>query len=93
MSTRQERADFIADTIHPDLLDDAIQWIKTHLSPGEVFDDSQLIDWCMRTTCTPWARRPPTSSRTRFSNNINCETGPKASATWRNNEQNQDTRI
>jgi diadenosine tetraphosphatase ApaH/serine/threonine PP2A family protein phosphatase len=45
MSTRQERADFIADTIHPDLLDDAIQWIKTHLSPGEVFDDSQLIDW------------------------------------------------
>ena len=45
MSTRQERADFIADMVHPDLLDDAIQWIKTHLSPGEVFDDGQLIDW------------------------------------------------
>ena len=45
MSTRQERADFITDVVHPDLLDDAIQWIKTHLSPGEVFDDGQLIDW------------------------------------------------
>jgi hypothetical protein len=45
MSTRQERADFITDVVHPDLLDDAIQWIKTHLNPNEVFDDGQLADW------------------------------------------------
>lgn len=45
MSSRHEREDFIETVIPSDLLDTAIEWLKTNMSPDQVFEDEALIKW------------------------------------------------
>jgi len=45
MSTRQQRDDFTDTLIASDLLDTAIEWIKTNMNPEDVFDDEALTTW------------------------------------------------
>ncbi len=45
MANYNERKSFIRDIIADDLLDMAIDWIKSNMNPDEVFDESQLEEW------------------------------------------------
>ena len=46
MPTYRQQQDFTAAVLKTDgLLDDAIDWIKNHLSPDDVFSDSDLCKW------------------------------------------------
>lgn len=45
MATYDENKRFVADLLSASLLDDAVHWIRNNLSPEEVFDDDQLIEY------------------------------------------------
>ncbi len=45
MSSRQEREDFIENTIPSDLLDQAVEWVSRNMTPDQVFDNDTLTDW------------------------------------------------
>lgn len=45
MANYNERKNFIKDIVPEDLLDMAIEWIKSNMEPIEVFDESQLKEW------------------------------------------------
>lgn len=45
MASYNERKKFISDLMPDDLLDEAIDWIKSNMSPDDVFDKSQLEEW------------------------------------------------
>lgn len=45
MTTHKENADFLANVIDSSLLDSSIDWIKTNLSPEDVFDEAKLHEW------------------------------------------------
>ena len=61
MATYDENKRFVADLLSASLLDDAVHWIRNNLSPEEVFDDDQLIEYVKESadvddvsaTCTP----------------------------------------
>jgi len=44
MATVQQNRDFTGEVLVPYPLDQAIEWIKANLSPGDVFDEKQLIE-------------------------------------------------
>ena len=43
-TTRQD-ADFNESVISRSLLEESIEWISSHLSPEDVFSDSDLVCW------------------------------------------------
>ena len=45
MTTLTERRKFIAETISEDLLDGAIDWIRTNMEPDEIFEERVLDQW------------------------------------------------
>jgi len=45
MTTSKEDRDFIESVISQSLLEEAIDWIASHMSPEEVFPDSDLELW------------------------------------------------
>ena len=45
MSSRQERENFIEETVPGDLLDQAVEWIESNMTPDQVFDDDALVTW------------------------------------------------
>jgi len=51
---------FIADVIPSDLLETAVDWIKSNLEPGDVFEEYELFDWC-KSNCTDASDVCPTN--------------------------------
>lgn len=47
VSTRDGK-DFISGVIGDNLLDDAIDWISSHLEPDDIFDEYSLGEWAER---------------------------------------------
>jgi len=45
MASTQQNKDFIATLLPSYPLDEAVEWIKANLSPGDVFDDAQLAEY------------------------------------------------
>lgn len=45
MTTNRQDIDFVQSVISTDLLANAIEWIAKNLSPEDVFDKEQLVDW------------------------------------------------
>jgi hypothetical protein len=45
MTTDRQDKEFIANVISRTLLEDAIEWIKSNMTPEDVFDSSELSDW------------------------------------------------
>jgi hypothetical protein len=45
MTTSRQDKEFVESVISRTLLEDAIDWIKSNMSPGDVFSDSDLADW------------------------------------------------
>ena len=43
-STREDSA-FLASVISTTLLEESIEWISTHLSPDDVFSESDMEQW------------------------------------------------
>lgn len=50
MATYDENKRFLADVLSASLLDDAIHWVKNNLSPKEVFNDEQLVEYVKEST-------------------------------------------
>ena len=47
MATSRQNQQFI-DTVIPDgLLEEAIAWIKSNMTPEDVFEPSELSDWAL----------------------------------------------
>jgi hypothetical protein len=44
-TTYKENRDFTESIMNSDLLDLAIDWIKSNLAPHEVFNESELESW------------------------------------------------
>ncbi len=53
MSSRQEREDFIENTIPSDLLDQAVEWVSRNMTPDQVFDDEALTQWARENDMLP----------------------------------------
>lgn len=47
MTTYKQREQFVDSMIPSSLLQDAIDWISTYLSPEEVFSTDQLDEWAL----------------------------------------------
>ena len=46
MTTYKQGTDFVNTLLNVDsLLDDAIEWIKSNLSPIDVYDETNLVAW------------------------------------------------
>lgn len=45
MTSSKQDNNFVEAVISRTLLEDAIDWIKNNMSPGDVFSDSDLADW------------------------------------------------
>jgi hypothetical protein len=45
-SSRQD-SDFINAVVSETLLEEAIDWIQSHMSPEDVFSDTDLDDWAI----------------------------------------------
>lgn len=45
MTTDRQDKEFISNVISKTLLEDAIEWIKSNMTPEDVFEASELSDW------------------------------------------------
>lgn len=45
MTTDRQDKEFISNVISKTLLEDAIEWIKSNMTPEDVFNASELSDW------------------------------------------------
>lgn len=45
--TTGRNAEFIRDITNSTMLDDAVDWIEAHLTPGDVFSHAELEEWAL----------------------------------------------
>ena len=45
MASYKENKQFLSSVINENLLDEAINWIKSNMNPDDVFDEDQLEEW------------------------------------------------
>ena len=51
MATTQENDDFARSVLANHPLDEAVEWIRCNLTPGDVFDDDELFEYtCQNAT-------------------------------------------
>lgn len=61
MASYRDNSDFLSFLITSDLLDQALEWIAERLRPDEVFEESDLFEWCRENAteahevCPDWA--------------------------------------